>query len=117
MTNFNDSNYHQESSPLLAKQVLDEDLKEKPNGKKSKQHTAEVSPLLAVSTSHGFGWTADWLPLVHRRVVGEPLGRSQWNSSLFACIGRNDEFCSSDIEVCKSLYDLFQGIGSDALEI
>ncbi|KAE8721887.1 Detected protein of confused Function [Hibiscus syriacus] len=102
MATFNDnnSNDHQESSPLLAKQVLDEDLKEKPNGKKSKEHTAEVSPLPVFSTGHGFGWTADGLPLVHRSVLGEPLGRSQWNSSLFACLGRNDEFCSSDIEVC-----------------
>ncbi|KAF3777760.1 Cell number regulator 8 [Nymphaea thermarum] len=46
------------------------------------------------------GWTADGLPLGHASVVGEPVTRSQWNSSLFACLGRNDEFCSSDIEVC-----------------
>ncbi|XP_031486821.1 cell number regulator 8-like [Nymphaea colorata] len=46
------------------------------------------------------GWTADGLPLGHASVVGEPVARSQWNSSLFACLGRNDEFCSSDLEVC-----------------
>lgn len=33
-------------------------------------------------------------------VVGEPLRREQWDSGLFSCLGRNDEFCSSDLEVC-----------------
>ena len=28
------------------------------------------------------------------------MGRTQWDSSLCACLGRNDEFCSSDLEVC-----------------
>ncbi|KAL7208466.1 hypothetical protein ACSBR1_030251 [Camellia fascicularis] len=31
--------------------------------------------------------------------MGEPLLRAQWDSNLFACLGRNDEFCSSDLEV------------------
>ncbi|KAI3975403.1 hypothetical protein MKX01_004490 [Papaver californicum] len=26
--------------------------------------------------------------------------RSHWDSSLFGCLGRNDEFCSRDFEVC-----------------
>ncbi|KAL5711377.1 hypothetical protein ACHQM5_021841 [Ranunculus cassubicifolius] len=46
-------------------------------------------------------WTVDGHPLGHGgSVVGEPVGRNQWNSSLFSCFGRNDEFCSSDLEVC-----------------
>ncbi|MBA0734767.1 hypothetical protein Gogos_018661 [Gossypium gossypioides] len=102
MANSNDNNNdeHHESSPLLSNQVADQDLKEKPCGKKAKEATAEVLAHPVVATGDGFGWTADGLPLVHRSVVGEPLGRSQWNSSLLACLGRNDEFCSSDIEVC-----------------
>ncbi|MBA0850378.1 hypothetical protein Goshw_028862 [Gossypium schwendimanii] len=102
MANSNDNNNdeHRESSPLLSKQMADQDLKEKPSGKKAKEAAAEVPAHPVVATGDGFGWTADGLPLVHRSVVGEPLGRSQWNSSLLACLGRNDEFCSSDIEVC-----------------
>lgn len=46
------------------------------------------------------GWTADGLPLGHGSVIGEPVGRAQWDSGLFSCLGRNDEFCSSDLEVC-----------------
>ncbi|XP_031477763.1 cell number regulator 8-like [Nymphaea colorata] len=46
------------------------------------------------------GWTADGLPLGNGSVVGEPVARSQWNSSICQCLGRNDEFCSSDLEVC-----------------
>ncbi|KAF2312041.1 hypothetical protein GH714_027850 [Hevea brasiliensis] len=45
------------------------------------------------------GWTANGLPLNHASVVGQPMGRAQWDSSVFACLGRNDEFCSSDLEV------------------
>ncbi|KAJ0983915.1 hypothetical protein J5N97_002271 [Dioscorea zingiberensis] len=45
-------------------------------------------------------WTADGMPVSHGSVVGEPAARAQWDSSLFACLGRNDEFCSSDLEVC-----------------
>ena len=42
------------------------------------------------------GWTADGLP------VGEPMmERSQWNSGIFSCLGRSDDFCSSDLEVCE----------------
>ncbi|KAJ7523552.1 hypothetical protein O6H91_18G054100 [Diphasiastrum complanatum] len=33
-------------------------------------------------------------------VVGAPAPRTPWASSLFACLGSNDEFCSSDLEVC-----------------
>ncbi|KAI8014524.1 Cell number regulator 8 [Camellia lanceoleosa] len=42
-------------------------------------------------------WTVDGLPLGHGSVMGEPLRRAQWDSSLFACLGRTDEFCSSDL--------------------
>ncbi|XP_022767385.1 cell number regulator 8-like [Durio zibethinus] len=102
MANNNGSNNddREESSPLLSKQVVEEDEKEQLNGKKSKEATAEVAALPGVTTGVGFGWTADGLPLVNGSVVGERMGRSQWDSSLLACLGRNDEFCSSDIEVC-----------------
>jgi Cys-rich protein (TIGR01571 family) len=47
------------------------------------------------------GWTVDGLPLSHGSVIGEPvMGRTPWNSSLCACLGQNDDFCSSDLEVC-----------------
>ncbi|KAL7197016.1 hypothetical protein ACSBR1_036932 [Camellia fascicularis] len=45
-------------------------------------------------------WTTEGLPLGHGSVMGKPLRRAQWDPSLFACLGRNDEFCSSDLEVC-----------------
>ncbi|XWS43617.1 hypothetical protein CRYUN_Cryun16bG0119300 [Craigia yunnanensis] len=95
----NNNNDREESSPLLSKQVVEEDEKKKLNGKKS-EATAEVAASLKVCSGAGFGWTADGLPFGHGSVVGEPMGRSQWDSSLLACLGRNDEFCSSDIEVC-----------------
>ncbi|XVF32308.1 hypothetical protein REPUB_Repub17cG0070900 [Reevesia pubescens] len=102
MANNNGSNNNdrEESNPLLSKQVVEEDEKKKLNDKKSKEATAEVAASPEVSTGAGFGRTADGLLLVHGSVVGEPRGRSQWDSSLLACLGRNDEFCSSDIEVC-----------------
>ncbi|KAL8504530.1 hypothetical protein ACS0TY_015912 [Phlomoides rotata] len=41
------------------------------------------------------GWTVDGVP------VGEPrVERAQWESGIFSCTGKNDEFYSSDVEVC-----------------
>ncbi|XP_010553327.1 PREDICTED: cell number regulator 8-like [Tarenaya hassleriana] len=51
-------------------------------------------------SSEGYSWTVDGLPLSHGSVMGEPVGRNQWDSGLLSCLGRNDEFCSSDLEVC-----------------
>lgn len=73
----------EEGSPLLPKQ--EESVKEENIPKQEE----------------GAGWTVDGLPLGHGNVVGAPVSRSQWDSPLFACLGRNDEFCSSDLEVCK----------------
>ncbi|KAB2035150.1 hypothetical protein ERO13_D04G114800v2 [Gossypium hirsutum] len=91
------NNNLEESSPLLSKQVsVEEDEKKNLNVNNS----TDVAASPAARTGAGFGWTANGLPLVHGSVVGEPMGRSQWDSSLLACLGRNDEFCSSDVEVC-----------------
>ncbi|KAE8661050.1 Detected protein of confused Function [Hibiscus syriacus] len=95
------NNDQQESSPLLTKQGgVGEDEEKKLSVNKSKEATADVESSPEVGTGARFGWTTDGMPLVCRSVVGEPMGRSQWDSSLLACLGRNDEFCSSDIEVC-----------------
>ena len=44
---------------------------------------------------------ADGVPVV----IGEPVAahaipRESWSSGILSCLGRNDEFCSSDVEVC-----------------
>uniref|UniRef100_A0A5B7CC82 Putative cell number regulator 8-like n=1 Tax=Davidia involucrata TaxID=16924 RepID=A0A5B7CC82_DAVIN len=91
----------EESSPLLPNQP------ELDDGKKAATPTTTPPPVAAAKTfppqgpaGISFGWTADGLPLGNASVLGEPLGRTQWDSSLLACVGRNDEFCSSDLEVC-----------------
>ncbi|XP_008789065.1 cell number regulator 8 [Phoenix dactylifera] len=43
---------------------------------------------------------ANGIPVGHGNVVGEPVARNQWSSGLFSCLGLNDEFWSSDVEVC-----------------
>ena len=80
--------------------------------RREEEHEEESSPLLQVNeskicskkttttASEEHGWTADGLPVSHGSVIGEPIGRNQWSSGLFSCLGRNDEFCSSDLEVC-----------------
>ncbi|XP_062166722.1 cell number regulator 8 [Alnus glutinosa] len=105
MANHDDKNdNHEESSPLLGKQVGEEDAKKASKPTDAKADTATVTvgkaPAPAPGNFGGYGWTADGLPLGHGSVVGEPMGRAHWDSSLFACLGRTDEFCSSDLEVC-----------------
>ncbi|KAL8480621.1 hypothetical protein ACS0TY_027242 [Phlomoides rotata] len=81
----------EESNPLLPNQEEELGLK---NEKKSSAAPAGKSigappPVIPV------GWTSAGLP------VGEPMmERSEWDSGIFSCLGRNDEFCSSDLEVC-----------------
>lgn len=82
---------NEESNPLLSPEVKDE-LK-KPNKR------VISSAAGAIPAAFPMGWTADGLPMGHG-VVGE-TNRRQWDSGLCACFGRNDEFCSSDIEVCE----------------
>ncbi|XP_077239517.1 cell number regulator 8-like [Tasmannia lanceolata] len=100
----------EEASPLLAK----EEEQESGNGHgdgdefsaytkpqeggtiKMKGEEEEQEPV----SVQGLGWTVDGLPLRQGNVIGEPSARSEWDSSLLACLGRPDEFCTSDLEVC-----------------
>ncbi|KAK3445355.1 cell number regulator 8 [Eucalyptus grandis] len=93
----------EESSPLLDRKVADEAAKPAQVPDKFADHAkkpGQVADKVAGGCGGGCGWTADGLPLAHGSVVGEPVERARWNSGLFACLGRNDEFCSSDLEVC-----------------
>ncbi|XP_071698239.1 cell number regulator 8-like [Rutidosis leptorrhynchoides] len=115
---------NEESSPLLSNQSLlqadnnnqqsnptitDENTTTKtliPNSKSADLESGlKQAPLPEDFHTHHaavYGWTADGLPLTNGggNVMGEPLPRAHWDSGLFACLGRNDEFCSSDLEVC-----------------
>ncbi|MCD7462813.1 hypothetical protein HAX54_049396 [Datura stramonium] len=97
---------NEESNPLLSDQQPEVNDEKKPNKPiSSAAGTAPAPPFPAdpvkpLSAAVPMGWTADGLPMGHS-VVGEPImRRAQWDSGLCACFGRNDEFCSSDIEVC-----------------
>lgn len=106
MASNRESNVQEESSPLLSShQQFEEPQKEAEKPAKAAPATQpdEKSPVQMGQVNgggNGCGWTADGLPLTHGSVVGEPMGRNQWDSDLLACLGRNDEFCSSDLEVC-----------------
>lgn len=79
---------HEEASPLLHQH----------------QHQHQPQPKTEATPQELLlGWTADGHPLGHGSVVGQPMPRAPWNSSICACLGQNDDFCSSDLEVCKSL--------------
>ncbi|KAJ6755969.1 CELL NUMBER REGULATOR 8 [Salix purpurea] len=81
----------EESSPLLKKNLEDND---------KVSSDAKTDTATPGSAGPEYGCTVNGLPLTHGSVMGEPMGRTQWDSSLFACLGRNDDFCSSDLEVC-----------------
>ncbi|KAF2289963.1 hypothetical protein GH714_039334 [Hevea brasiliensis] len=96
----NDCRDHDESNPLLNKSLQEHDSKPtKISNTKVAASPVQKSAALELGLPE-YGWTANGLPLGNGGVVGEPMDRAQWNSSLFACLGRNDEFCSSDLEVC-----------------
>lgn len=93
----------EESSPFLPGQKEPEENNDKKpsaatvSAAPAPPPTAEKQPPAAVP----MGWTADGLP-VGSGVMGEPvLRRAEWDTSLCACLGRNDDFCSSDLEVCE----------------
>ncbi|XP_076937633.1 cell number regulator 8-like [Bidens hawaiensis] len=89
---------YEESSPLLSNQpqpTSNENNTTKTQIPNSPDDTKQSPPPPVFHHQPVYGWTADGLP-----VMGEPVPRAQWESGLFACLGHNDEFCSSDIEVC-----------------
>ncbi|KAK6942838.1 PLAC8 motif-containing protein [Dillenia turbinata] len=99
----------EESSPLLNNQEeennnVDEKAYLKTTNEKAneKLHSPPEKSVQAPVPAVPFAgeWTANGMPLGHGSVMGEPMGRAQWNSDLFACLGRNDHFCGSDLEVC-----------------
>ncbi|KAL1815961.1 hypothetical protein DCAR_0520314 [Daucus carota subsp. sativus] len=83
---------HEESDPFLSKGT------DEKTAKKLGSNAGE-SPAITGQTI--YGWTVNGLPALGQvSVVGEPVERAHWDSSLCACLGRNDDFCSSDLEVC-----------------
>lgn len=103
--NNRESNVQEESNPLLSQQFeepqkdAEKPAKAAPETQSTEKSQAEMGHVNG--GGNGCGWTADGLPLGHGSVMGEPMGRAQWDSGLLACLGRNDDFCSSDLEVCK----------------
>ncbi|KAH6802618.1 PLAC8 family protein [Perilla frutescens var. frutescens] len=77
----------EESNPLIPKQEQEVEMK---NEKKSPIGKNIGAPLPAAIP---VGWTADGLP-----VAESMKDRAQWDSSILSCLGRSDEFCSSDLE-------------------
>lgn len=66
----------------------------------------EASPLLAPSAdeklpTEATKGCADGVPVVMGEPVSGPaVPRESWDSGILSCLGRNDDFCSSDLEVC-----------------
>lgn len=85
-----------ESNPLLPIQEQEADTKYEKKSSTGKNSGAPPPAAIPI------GWTADGLP------VGDPtMERSEWDSGLLSCLGRNDEFCSSDLEVCEFFFFSF----------
>lgn len=95
-------NPEEESNPLLTAQNERNDAKKPTTTSTMPAEAVKKSPPMEYQGVATHEWAADGVPLGHGSVVGEPMQqRPQWDSSLFSCLGRNDEFCSSDLEVCE----------------
>ncbi|XP_043816421.1 uncharacterized protein LOC110622321 isoform X2 [Manihot esculenta] len=81
--NLSDNCDHKESSPLLDKSI--EEHNKKPttiSGTKVAASPMEKEKSAALELGRSeYVWTANGLPLNHGSVVGEPMGRAQWDSS------------------------------------
>ncbi|KAJ4840389.1 hypothetical protein Tsubulata_049455 [Turnera subulata] len=95
-----------ESSPLLSKTheegtPTDEKPAKVSDAKPTNTKPANNAAAAGSVAENQYGWTVNGLPVAaHGSVMGEPMGRAQWDSGLLSCLGRNDHFCSSDLEVC-----------------
>ncbi|KAF5737563.1 hypothetical protein HS088_TW13G00448 [Tripterygium wilfordii] len=107
MANNSKVNNQEESNPLLDEHLEVNGTKSDKTAKADDTKTAKkaVAPESGVPE---YGWTANGMPLGDGSVMGEPMGRAHWDSSLCACLGRNDDFCSSDLEVCEFLLVLLR---------
>ncbi|XP_047332416.1 cell number regulator 8 [Impatiens glandulifera] len=90
----------EESSPLLGNPPSLQEEDDKKTSIESPLPVPSQKQLAPPPPAASIGYPADGLPLGYDGVITEPIRRNQWNSSLFNCLGRNDEFCSSDLEVC-----------------
>ena len=99
---------HEESNALLQQ---DEKKSEKHTGSKTDADSPKA-PACQPGIGNEHGWITDGLPLGHGSVVGEPMGRTPWSSSICDCLGTGDEFCISDLEVCKSVFKVPFGLRS-----
>ena len=82
-------NHVEESSPLL------------PAAVGAAIPADEKPPLAPAPAPEATKLYADGVPVV----IGEPVAahaipRESWSSGILSCLGRNDEFRSSDVEVC-----------------
>ena len=82
-------NHEEESSPLL------------PAAVGPAIPADEKAPQAPAPSPEAAKLYADGVPVV----IGEPVSahaipRESWSSGILSCLGRNDEFCSSDLEVC-----------------
>ncbi|GLT69741.1 hypothetical protein SLA2020_418680 [Shorea laevis] len=103
MANTGTDDHHEDSSSLLSKQVEEDGSKGSYNdkGNQPTKGKADAAPHLPdLSVEVGYGCSTEGQPLGHGNVVGEPMARGQWGSSLFDCLGCDSEFCCSDLEVC-----------------
>ncbi|KAK9733447.1 hypothetical protein RND81_04G068100 [Saponaria officinalis] len=98
------ANNPEESSPLLATTDNNETQSNPKNGSQlsappslpPKEHP--IPPMTEPQAAESYGWAADGLPL---SVLGHPVvGRAPWASGFCSCLGNNDHFFSSDLEVC-----------------
>ncbi|KAL2899705.1 Cell number regulator 8, partial [Bienertia sinuspersici] len=86
-----DENNDNELKPINSKN--DDESKSQPPSLPPKQ--PPVPTVAQPQVAETYGWAADGLPM-----MGQPMmGRQPWSSGLSSCLGRNDDFCSSDLEV------------------
>ncbi|KAM0956010.1 hypothetical protein ACFX2A_024838 [Malus domestica] len=80
-SNNRESNVQEESSPLLSKR-FEENQKDAEKPAKASPEKSPTDMGHVNGGGNGCVWTVDGLPLGHGSVMGEPMGRAQWDSTI-----------------------------------
>lgn len=92
-----------ENYALVARQEEEEELKSGTGEGTKHEGKSSTSAAAKIVGAPAAGWSGHG----GLEVGGGRVQRNEWESGIFGCFGKNDDFYSSDLEVCETFISLF----------